>query len=271
MNYLTQNLLREMKLRNFSPRTIESYQTAVKKYFAWKQKNPEVCDPKNIKDFLLYLQNEGYCATTRNLYLQAIKFFYQDVIEKQVNLTIARAKEPKHLPVVLSRAEIKRMLVVTENLKHRLLLAVAYGAGLRISEALNLKVADIDAEELSIHIKDGKGKKDRITVLPAGVVTDLKCLISGRNGRQLVFESERGGRLSFESAQKIFHSALGKAGILKAASFHSLRHSFATHLLEDGVNLRYLQELLGHQSIRTTQIYTQVTAPELKKIRSPLY
>lgn len=162
------------------------------------------------------------------------------------------------------------MLELTVNTKHRLLLALSYGAGLRVSEAVSLRIRDVDVDELTLHIKHAKGDKDRISVIPATAVTDLRGFLAGRNGAKYVFFSEQGGRLTTRTAQKIFEHALRKAGIQKPATFHSLRHSFATHLLENGVDVRYVQELLGHQNIRTTELYTHVTNPMLKKIKSPL-
>ena len=146
---------------------------------------------------------------------------------------------------------------------------MVYGAGLRVSEVIDLRVKDIDFEELTLHIKQAKGKKDRITVFPEKLKASIQNSITGKDRDDFVFSSERGGKLTTRTAQKVFGNSLGKAGIKKEATFHSLRHSFATHLLENGVDIRYVQELLGHQNIRTTQRYTQVTNPKLKNIKSP--
>ena len=186
-------------------------------------------------------------------------------------IEIRGAKKNKSLPVVLSRPEIEKLLEVTGNTKHRLLLSLAYGAGLRVSEVINLKVSDIDPGELTVHIKLAKGKKDRITISPERLVSDIQNLIAGKDKNDFVFSSERGGNLTTRTAQKVFENSLKKAKVSKEATFHSLRHSFATHLLENGVDVRYVQELLGHQNIRTTQLYTQVTNPKLKNIKSPLW
>lgn len=185
-------------------------------------------------------------------------------------IDIKFAKKPKSLPLVLSRNEIEKIIEATKNSKHRLLLSISYAGGLRVSEVVSLKVKDFDLEEMVIHIKNAKGQKDRITVLPEKLKNDMKNLIAGKSGDSYVFESERGGKLTTRTAQKVFENSLGKTGINKKATFHSLRHSFATHLLENGVDIRYLQELLGHANIRTTQIYTHVTNPSLRNIKSPL-
>ena len=144
---------------------------------------------------------------------------------------------------------------------------MAYGAGLRISEVVNLKIKDVNLEELTIHLKNAKGKKDRITIFPGKIKIDLQNLIAGKNPNDYLFESERGYKLTERTAQKVFENALRQSGIKKEATFHSLRHSFATHLLENGVDVRYVQELLGHQNIRTTRIYTQVTSPKSRFAR----
>jgi site-specific recombinase XerD len=162
------------------------------------------------------------------------------------------------------------MIGIITNPKHRLLIALAYGAGLRVSETTNLKAKDINLDELTIHIKGAKGNKDRMSIFSEKLVASLKVIVALKQGNEFVFESNWGGKLDERSAQKVFEQALVKAGIKKEATFHSLRHSFATHLLENGTDVRYVQELLGHANIRTTQIYTKVTNPSLKKIKSPL-
>ena len=189
-------------------------------------------------------------------------------IPEKINLKFA--KRSKKLPIVLSREEIRNIIDSIRNLKHKLIISLAYGAGLRISEVVNLKVKDVNLEELTIHLKNAKGKKDRITIFPEKIRSNLKSLIIGKKSDDYLFESERGGKLTERTAQKVFENALRRAGIKKDATFHSLRHSFATHLLENGVDIRYVQELLGDRNIRTTQVYTQVTNPKLKNIKSPL-
>jgi len=253
-----------------SLRTIKSYKSALKEYFEWKKEGLEEPDEKSIREFLLHKEKHGLSASTRNLALNAIKYFYRDVLGKDISIKIRSAKEPKSLPVILSRREIERMLKLVENLKHRCLLALAYGAGLRVSEVTSLRIQDLDLDECVVHIKHAKGNKDRITVLSQKVIPDLQALTAGRRPHEFVFAGNRGKKITERTAQKVFESALKKAGIQKKATFHSLRHSFATHLLENGVDVRYVQELLGHANIRTTQRYTQVTNPGLKRILSPL-
>jgi len=260
----------ELKIRNYSPKTIKSYLYGLRKYFAFKKQDFENLDTDNVKDFLLVAQNTNISAQTRNLYLSAIKYFYRHVIQINKKIEIQSAKKNKSLPVVLSNNEIRKILKVTTNTKHQLLLSLTYGAGLRVSEVVNLKIKDIDLAELTIHLKQAKGKKDRITLFPGKLVANITNLLVNKGKNDCVFLSERGKKLTIRTAQKIFENSLKKSRIKKEATFHSLRHSFATHLLENGIDVRYIQELLGHQNIRTTQIYTQVTNPNLKNIKSPL-
>jgi integrase/recombinase XerD len=260
----------ELKMRHYSPKTIKAYQNGARKYFEYKGADFQTLNERNIKKFLLSCQEKGESSETQNLSLNAIKFYYKNILKNYQKIDIRCARKNKKLPVVLTRDEISQIIEATSNSKHRLMISLAYASGMRVSEIVKLKVADLNLEDLSIHIKQAKGGKDRISILSEKLVNDLRNLIAGRSGNDFVFESERGGRLTERTAQKVFENALKKAEIKKQATFHSLRHSFATHLLENGTDVRYVQELLGHQNIRTTQRYTQVTNPQLKNIKSPL-
>lgn len=261
---------RELKIRNYSRKTIKSYLYGLREYFSFKGDGFERLDQENIRNFLLYCVQKQISPQSRNLFLYSIKFYYRNVVKNSQKIEIQSAKNPKSLPVVLSRSEIEKILQSLTNTKHRLLLSLAYGAGLRVSEVVALKIKDIDLEEMILHIKQAKGPKDRISVFPEKLIDDLRCLSTGKTKDDFVFSSERGGMLTTRTAQKIFEKAFHISNIKKDATFHSLRHSFATHLLENGTDVRYVQELLGHANIRTTQIYTQVTNPKLKNIKSPL-
>ena len=260
----------ELAIRGFSNRTIKTYLEQNKKFLEFIKKSAKEVNAQDIKDYLLYLKGGGMTNTSLNLVISALKFYYQQILKRKIFFNIKRPKREKYLPVVLSREEINKIIEVTGNIKHKLILSLAYGAGLRVSEVIGLKVGDLDFLELTVHIKQAKGGKDRITLLPEKLKVDLQKFISNKEGSDLVFESEHGGKLTERTAQKIFEHSLEKADIKKDATFHSLRHSFATHLLENGVDVRYVQELLGHQNIKTTQIYTKVTNPRLKSIKSPL-
>jgi len=270
MNVYLKKLEDELRLRKYSPKTVKSYVACVAEYLRAKQKNFNLVDVDFIKKYLLSKVDKGFSLQTTNQHLQAIDFFCWNVLQYHGKIDIRFAKTPSKLPIVLSRDEIQSILAEINNEKHNLMIALAYAGGLRVSEIINLKIKDINLAELTIHIKDAKGNKDRITVLPEKLTENIKKLISNKNFDNYVFASERGGKLTERTAQKVFENALKKAGIKKEATFHSLRHSFATHLLENGVDVRYVQELLGHANIRTTQIYTKVTNPMLKNIKSPL-
>jgi len=259
----------ELVLRNYSSKTVKSYTACLRRYFEDTHIDFRRLDETDIKEFLLSLFDQGYSSQSVNLYLNAIKFYYYQVQHSYVKLNVRFAKRSKKLPVVLSRNEIVRLIDSVSNRKHRLMISLAYGSGLRVSELLTLKAEDIDIGSKILHLKEAKGKKDRITILPGKLLESLSLQIAGKASHDYVFESERGGRLAARSIQNVFHRAMINVGIRKMATFHSLRHSFATHLLENGIDVRYVQELLGHANIRTTQLYTQVTTNVLQCIPSP--
>ena len=260
----------ELQLQGYSRSTKKNYSKCLEYYFDFKRGTPEKIDFENIRNFLILKQKRGLAGQTINLYLNAIKFFYREIAGFKGKIYFKTVKKYKRLPVVLSRKEIEKIISSIENRKHKLMVALAYGAGLRVSEVIGLRVEDLDLDELVVNIKMAKGKKDRISVLPKKLRVEMKSLMTGKPGKDFLFASERGGKLTTRTAQVVFEKALKKSGIKKPATFHSLRHSFATHLLENGTDIRYVQELLGHSNIRTTQRYTQVTNPRLKNIKSPL-
>ncbi len=182
----------ELRLRNYSFKTINAYLGCLRKYFDFKKLNLEKIDEENIKQFLLNKQSKNYSSQTINLYLNAIKFFYRKVLRISQTINLKFAKRTKKLPIVLSREEIKNIIDVIRNPKHKLIISLAYGTGLRISEVINLRVKDINLEELTIHLKNAKGKKDRITIFPEKIKNDLRNLIASKNLNDYLFESERG-------------------------------------------------------------------------------
>ncbi|KKQ52120.1 hypothetical protein A2865_01820 [Candidatus Woesebacteria bacterium RIFCSPHIGHO2_01_FULL_39_17] len=267
---LIQRLQEYMRISGYSPKTIKAYTSCVRKIYNHFKRPLSTISSDEFGHFLDNLIKKRKSAFTVNQYHAAFKFVITKIYKKPISFPFPYAKRHKRLPVVLPRTEIRKLINSIKNNKHKLLISLSYGAGLRVSEVINLKVKDVDLEELIIHLKSAKGNKDRITVMPSTLVNDLKNLLAGKKKNDLVFESERGGKLNVRTAQKVFSNALKKAVITKPATFHSLRHSFATHLLENGVDVRYVQELLGHANIRTTQVYTKVTNPKLKNIKSPL-
>jgi integrase/recombinase XerD len=261
---------RELRLRNYSPKTVNAYMHCLKNYLVYVEDRVLPFDLENFKSFLLRKKEAALSPQTINLHINSVKFFYRNVLKTCANIDIRFAKRPVRLPVVMSHEEILRMIDGIKNVKHRLIIALAYGAGLRVSEVVNVRTGDVDFGSGTLRVFEGKGRKDRITLLPEKLKDDLRVFCAGKGVRDWLFISERGGKLTSRTAQKIFESALKKAGIVKRASFHSLRHSFATHLLENGTDIRYVQELLGHANIRTTQRYTHVSKRAIQQIRSPL-
>ncbi len=257
-----------LRLRSYSAKTRKAYLHYIKDYIAFAKKAGITSKEVAIEKFLLNL-HENKSAQTANLALSSIKFLYGDVLKDPIKINLKFAKRAKKLPIVLSRSEIERITEATTNPKHKLMILLGYACGMRVSEVVNLKVQDLAIEELTVHIKGAKGKKDRISVLPEKLKDDLHSFIAGKQPTDYVFASNRGGKLTTTSLQKVFRDSLKKTNILKPATYHSLRHSFATHLLENGTDVRYVQALLGHANIRTTQVYTQVTNPVLKNIKSP--
>jgi len=270
MNRILEKTDRLLRLRNYSPKTRKAYMLYIKDYIIFSKKNTIKNKQKAIEEFLLEKHKKKQSPQTINLALNAVKFLYKNVLKDSQKIDLKFAKRSKKLPVVLSRNEIEKIIEATSNVKYKLMISLGYACGLRVSEVINLKVADLDIDELIVHIKGAKGKKDRISVLPEKLQNDLRNIIAGKNASDFVFGSNRGEKLTTASLQKMFRKSLAKKGIQKSATFHSLRHSFATHLLENGIDVRYVQELLEHTNIRTTQIYTQVTNPKLKNIKSPL-
>lgn len=270
MQHYLERMRTELELRRYSPRTAESYLPALERYFLRKGHAIERLDTEHLRSYILEMVKRGAASQTVHVHLNAIKFFYREICRIQTPINISFPKREGRLPVVLSHEEIERMIAVTPNGKHKLIIALAYGAGLRVSEVKDLSVRDIDFDRACIHVKHGKGAKDRITLLPELLMESLRHIAEIRDPLLPVFANVYGRRLTKETFQKVVQHALRKAGISKAATFHSLRHSFATHLLENGTDIRYVQELLGHANIRTTQRYTHVTSYALHAIRSPL-
>jgi len=275
------NLAQELIIRGFSKRTIKAYLAINRRFLAFLGKSAKEATTQDVKDYLLYLKAHGLSNTSLNLTISALKFYFQEILKRKLFFNIQRPKRERHLPIVLSKEEIIRLINLTDNLKHKLLLSLMYGSGLRVSEAVSLKIADADLNNLKVLVKSGKGAKDRLTLLSRHSAELLKqylpqllpgqnYLFSGKSRAQSRDGAGGQGRLTQRSAQKVFLQALNRAGIGKQASCHSLRHSFATHLLERGTDLTFIQKLLGHENIKTTQIYARVSDNLITKISSPL-
>ncbi len=263
-------LERELKLRNYSKNTVDIYTWCIKYFLKWCSKVPEDLSRNEIINFILLLQEKNKAPKTVNLYKFVIIFFYNEVLNIDKKIDIKLSKKARKLPVILSKNDVLKLIDNTNNIKHKFVLKIAYWAWLRVSEVNTLKVWDFDYDNLTIHIKWAKWNKDRITIFPESLKDEIIRRSAWKNWSDLLIESNRWWKIAIRSIQNIFNKALKKSWIKKDVSFHSLRHSFATHLLENWVDIRYIQELLWHSNIRTTQIYTKVMNPKLNNIKSPL-
>jgi len=267
-----ENLRKNLVVRKYSPKTIKSYIHYNKDFLGYVRKKPNEITNEDVKDYLFYLVEEKeVSASTLNTAINALKFYYGEVLKRGFVYELKRPKKDKKLPVVLSQEEISRILSSITNIKHRLILMLIYSAGLRVSEVVKLKPRDIDDERKLIHIKGGKGRKDRYTMLSEVAIEMIRRYLKEYGQSIWLFSSQdKEKHITTRTVEKIFSNACRKANIKKNATVHSLRHSFATHLLERGTDLRYIQELLGHKSSKTTEIYTHVSNKDIGKIKSPL-
>ncbi len=267
---------REMRLKNYSPKTIKSYVSWLRSFVHYfNPRHPRKLTEEDIRSYLLYLIDEcRFAASSVNQVFNALRLLYVDLYGMPFKIgSIPRPMKEKKLPDVLSQEEVFRIFRVVGNLKHRVMLMLTYASGLRVSELVALRVEDIDVSRMLIHIRAAKGKKDRYTILSKTMLAALHTYVNkyktGETG--WLFAGENPGyHLSTRSIQEVFERAVKSAGISKPVSMHTLRHSFATDLLEHGTDLRYIQELLGHSSSKTTEIYTHVSKRVIGKIKSPL-
>ncbi len=261
----------ELKLRGFSKQTSRMYLFYNTRFLEYIKKSPEHVGEDDIKEFLAHKMSDHSLSNASIALIKAsLKFFYTDMLGKNLSL-IKTPKASKKLPVVLTRKEIKDLLDNTENPKHRLLIELLYSSGLRLSECINLKYSELDLNEGTGWVRLGKGAKDRIFIISDMFKKDLLEYRDKNScdGKGYIF-SMNGRKMSPRGIQHAIKKAAKRAGLEKDVHVHTLRHSFATHLLENGVDIRKIQKLLGHSNLQTTQIYTQVSSEEIKKIKSPL-
>lgn len=262
----------KLEIENYSPQTIKSYLSALHLFldFIIKRKVTEITD-EDITAYLHFCKTEkNYAYSSMKLAVASIQFLYKKVLEQPVPKALEiNIRKPQTLPTVLSKSEISRILAATTNLKHKTLLLLIYSAGLRLGEVLNLTPEDINAESMRIHIRSGKGKKDRYVMLSKNTLKLLRQYYLKYHPKELIFEGVKGGKYNARSVQNVLKTALQKANIKKQATVHTLRHSFATHLLDAGNDIRYIQTLLGHKRLETTQIYTHVSSHSIHSIKSP--
>jgi integrase/recombinase XerD len=268
-----QQLINQLQLFGYSSNTIRTYVQDFAQYLYFLQEKPaKYGSITDVQNFLLYCINTLKLAeNTLHSRINGIKFYYEKVLHQpQLLLDLPRPKKQLILPKALHLTEVKRLLEKTDNLKHNTILKLIYGMGLRVSEIINIKIEHIDSKSMRVFIVRGKGKKDRYVNLPESILPQLRDYYKTYKPKEYLFEGQYGGAYSVRSVQQIFNEAVKKANIIKKVGVHSLRHSFATHLLENGTDIRFIQDLLGHSDIKTTLVYTQVTDNSLRKIVSPL-
>lgn len=262
-----------MERMRYSENTINAYSEAVKQFFRFSS-NKAASDIQlsDIEHFNTeYILKNGYSSSYQNQVVNGVKLFFNRIHSKHFDVEdLERPKKQMKLPVVLSLDEVERLLNSVRNLKHRCMLTMIYSNGLRVGELINLRIEDIDSQRMLIHIKQAKGFKDRVVPLAPTALGLLRTYYMHYKPKEYLFNGGTSIQYSRRSLQSVFKAAISQAGIRKKCTLHTLRHSYATHLLESGVNLRYIQELLGHSSPKTTQIYTHVSTEDSRKVVSPL-
>jgi len=271
MSPLRERMIRELQLQRKSPNTIKAYVSAVSQLAQHYRRSPEQISHEEVRDFFHHLVTVRKLAVSSlNQKLAGIRFLYRRVLgQAEFDLRIDR-KRSGRLPEPLSRAEVERLLAAVDNRKHRVMLMTAYAAGLRVAEVVRLRVEDIHSERMLIHVRHGKGDKDRYTLLSQRLLIELREYWKVQRPKPWLFPNRQGVPLSTSCVQRVFYRAKKRGRVEHGHGIHSLRHSFATHLLEAGVDLTIIGRLLGHRSLSTTARYLHVTSRHMQSIRSPL-
>ena len=267
-------MVEQLKLKGYSENTIKTYQNEFAQFLIALKNNPvDNCDAQRVRSYMLYCYERlKLSENTLHSRLNALKFYFEQVLhrDKLFFKEIPRPKKHLQLPKTIHQSDIKKMLNLTTNLKHNTILKLCYGMGLRLSEIANLKIVDIDSRNMQVFIEKSKGKKDRYVNLPHTILEQLRTYYKAYRPKKYLFEGRVGEQYSVRSIQQVFKNALQRAGINKPVGIHSLRHSYATHLLEQGTDIRFIQELLGHKDLKTTLIYTEVSNNSIRNVKSPL-
>jgi integrase/recombinase XerD len=262
-----------MYLKGYSENTIRTYSLEFAQLlYILKSVSVQSLSPEKLQSYFLYCIKELKLSENQiHSRINAVKFYFEQVLHKEkMFFDIPRPQKPLQLPKYLNSREIKKLFEATDNLKHRLILKLCYGMGLRVSEIVNLKISDIDSQDMKVMIRRGKGKKDRYVNLPESILEELRTYYQAYRPKEFLFEGQFGGAYSVRSAQMVFKNVMKKVKVKKQIGIHGLRHSYATHLLELGTDISHIQKLLGHSDIKTTMIYTHVSDKNLAKIKSPL-
>jgi len=273
MSALREKMVMELQLRGLTPKTQHIYIREVANLARYFGKSPDRLGEAELKEYLLFLMNDrGLSQGTYRFYTAGLKFFYRHTLKREG--VIANIKYPtrkRTLPVVLDLSEVEALFSVTENIKHKAILMVTYSAGLRLSETSHLKIADIDSKRMMVRVQQGKMSKDRYSILSQRTLECLRQYWREYRPKEWLFEGQKeGDHIGLTSIRNIFHAAKERAGITKHVTVHSLRHAFATHLIESGTSLHHVQLLLGHRSPTTTTVYLHVSRLNLSQVTSPL-
>ena len=269
---LLERFRKYLEHKRYSENTIRSYSEVLKQFLGRVRKQPNAITQQDLIDYNQQLYRKQYSLSYQNQITSALKLFFSCVLNRHIVLEkMERPRRQYRLPSVLSKEEIGKLIGSTGNLKHRSMLSLAYGCGLRRSELLNLRPRDIDSNRGLLHIRMAKGNKDRVVPISERTIDMLRQYYKTYRPTTWLFEGQtKGSKYSERSIQQVLKHALRKSGIKKPATLHWLRHSYATHLLESGTQIRYIQELLGHKHSKTTEIYTHVSNTSIRKIKSPL-
>ena len=260
-------------LKGYSEHTLRNYLQEFFQFLVTIKKNDaDTFGPDKIKSYILYcIRDLKLKESTIHNRINAIRFYYEDVLGREgYMIPVPRPKKPSALPKVLSKSELKKMFDLTVNIKHKVILQLVYGMGLRVSEIVALKIPDVDSKRMIVHLRCAKGKKDRYVPLPSSILDLLRAYYKIYKPKDYLFEGMTGGQYTVRSAQAVFKTAMNRARIKKPIGIHGLRHSYATHLLEAGTDMTFIQKLLGHRDIKTTMIYAKVEERSLAKVISPL-
>ena len=262
----------KLEIKQYAANTARTYIRLFEDFINFYNKTDLLnLDENDVRVYILSLVKKGKSNSYLNQSVNAIKFYYEVVMEMPNRFySIERPRTEQKLPTVLSKQEVGRIISKIYNLKHRCIVRLLYSSGVRISELLELKMSDIESERMMIKIRGGKGNKDRYTILSESILPELRKYYLTYRPKEFLFEGAKGGRYTATSVQTIIKRATSKAQITKKVTPHTMRHSFATHLLEAGTDLRYIQTVLGHSSSKTTEIYTHVATTNLEMIKSPL-
>jgi site-specific recombinase XerD len=264
-----------LELKRYSTNTISMYLSGIKTVLNFLIIDENKLKDLHDKDILLAIINitkhKNYGSSSQKQLIGAVALFYKELYKREIDFSVIYPSQKEDfLPTILSKAEVKRILKHTTNIKHKAALAAIYGLGLRISELINLKVVDIDSDRMLVHIHNAKGKKDRMVMLPESLLIILRAYFKIYKPKTYLFEGRNDKVYSANSVRKVLKKAMVIAKITKPASLHTLRHSFATHLLENGTDIRIIQKLLGHKNIKTTLQYTRVAESTIQSVKSPL-